>query len=743
MIPVLTAEQRELRNVVRALLDTPEAVRIRERHACAAPGEEIDVRPVHRLLGERGLLAVSWPHEYGGGGRTAVEAAIVHEEIVRSGLPDLSYVVSICYVGDFLLTAAGEALRAAYLPLLASGEINACTLYSEPGAGSDLGALAGRAEPVGGGYRLHATKVHAQATRYADHALVAARIGERGEAKHDGITLFWVPLHAPGVRVEQVMGLDDHPYSRVELDGVEVPADHVIGPPGQGWPLLNAALTVERTGFEAHLKTRSWLEAVARRARRTGLAEDPLVADRLAALEVEVTAGGVLAWEMVGKQARREVDHVGSAMSKWYNTELGTPIARLALEVEGPAGVLNGRYPGEPGPGRAEQFLRQSPGLTLSAGTSEIMLYAISTGHLRVHAEQGGPSALDDPHAGFRRRLAGFLAGGGSGWAALSGANVVRLTLPPPAGGLGGRLGESLTAAEEMGKVLLRHPWAGTVALAEAVAADGPDSPWWPLVCAVADGKCSVAVTADLTGQRDALELTPADGGFVLTGTAECVPLADDADLLLVVATTASGPRFALVDRTAPGVSVDPRPDVSDGRLCRVVFDAAPVAAGEVLWSPGEPGGRDLLTRLWLRQAGHLLGVAQRALDLALAHTRRRRQFDAAIATFQHVSFRMAALATRLHAARRLLHRLADDHDHTRPDHRRAACALALVAELAADTTTDALHLHGASGLTGSAEVQRHYRTAAVEGLLFGSPRALRSVASPSGTTPARRPCES
>ncbi|MEV0681650.1 acyl-CoA dehydrogenase family protein [Actinosynnema sp. NPDC050436] len=731
MPPSPTAEQCELRHAVRALLSAPEVDRIRARHADAAPGDEVDVRPVHRLLGAHGLLAVSWPREYGGGGRTAVEAAIVHEEIVRSGLPDLNYVVSICYVGDFLLMAGSDALRAAYLPGLAAGESNACTLYSEPDVGSDLGALAGRAEPVDGGYRLHATKVHAQATRYADYALVAARIGERGAAKHDGVTLFWVPLTAPGVRVEQVEGLNDHPFSRVEFDGVVVPADHVVGPPGQGWPLLNEALTLERTGFEAHLKVRSWLRAVASRA---GRPIDTRVADRLVALDVEVAAGAALAWDMVGKQARREIDDVGSAMSKWYNTELGAPVARLALEVEGLAGLRPGPRPGEPGPGRAEQFLRESPGLTLSAGTSEIMLYTISSGHLRVHAEHGGPSTLDDPHAAFRRRLSGFLARGAAQWSALAGANLVRLTLPVAAGGLGERLGGSLAVAEEMGRALLRGPWAGTVALAEALADAGPAGPLWPLVRAVAGGGCTIAVTADVAAHRDPLELVASDRGYRLTGEAVAVPFADQADLLLVVAHTATGPRFALAERTRPEVAARPVPDVSGGRLCHVTFDAAPVAAEHVLWSPGEPAARNLVSRLWLRHAGHLLGVAQRALDLVLAHTRRRRQFDAAIATFQHVSFRLAAAATRLHAARRLLHDLAAGL----PDHARVAAALALVAELAADVTGDALHLHGASGLTDTAEVQRHYRHAAAEGLLYGSPGTLRTVAIALGATGPR-----
>ncbi|GAB2793951.1 acyl-CoA dehydrogenase family protein [Amycolatopsis magusensis] len=732
MTPRFTSEQRALRTTVRALLADPEIDLLRRRHhAATAAGDEIDVRPAHRRLGERGLLAVGWPRQYGGGGHGAVEAAIVHQEIVRAGLPDLNYVVSICYVGDFLLNAGSQDVRERYLPRLASGELNACTLYSEPDAGSDLGSLSTRIEPVAGGYRLYGTKVHAQGTLHADYGLVAARIGERAEAKQDGITLLWVPLRAPGVGLEQVPGLSDHAFSTVVLDGVEVPADHVVGPVGQGWPLLNEALTLERTGFEAHLKARSWLDAVIERAERAGLLADPLVADQVVALDTRVRAGGTLAWTMVGKQAAREIDSVGAAMSKWYNTELGRPIARLALEVEGPAGALSGRYSGSPRLGRAEHMYREAPGLTLSAGTSEIMLYSISTGHLRVHTENSEPSRLDEPHRQYRRRLSGFLRTSDVAWSTLHKGNVIRLTLPTSAGGLDGRLGESLVVAETLGRVLARGPWLATVSLAEALARGGPEHPLWPWVRAVADGKHTVAVSAHLTGGPDTVALAPADSGFRLTGRAELVPFADSADFLLVRGITSDGDRFVLLDRRQPGVSIEPVDDLSETRFHRVTFDGTPVDCHEVLWRATSLAGRDLLARLWLRQAGYLLGLAQGALDLTLGYTKRRKQFGTTIATFQHVSFRLAELATRLHAARQLLHRLADDPDHTGPAHSTAASTLAMLTELAGDTTATALQLHGAHGLTDSAEIQRYYRQAAVEGLVFGTPRYLRALAFP------------
>jgi alkylation response protein AidB-like acyl-CoA dehydrogenase len=185
--------------------------------------------------------------------------------------------------------------------------------------------------------------------------------------------------------VRTVPNLSDDPFSDVELDGVEVPADHVIGTLHGGWALLNAALSIERTGLEAHLKMRSWLDAVIARAAETGGLDDPLVADRVMALDARVEAGGLMAWRLIARLAARQFDAIGSAMSKWYSTELARDIARLAIDVEGLPGALSRWDPDAPAGGRPEAAYRESPGLTLSAGTSEIMLYAIAGAHLRVN----------------------------------------------------------------------------------------------------------------------------------------------------------------------------------------------------------------------------------------------------------------------------------------------------------------------------------------------------------------------
>jgi alkylation response protein AidB-like acyl-CoA dehydrogenase len=379
-----TPEQAQFRRDLQAFFAEERVQAARERLAHSGPREDVDMRPIHRWLGERGWLAVNWPEQYGGCGKTSLEAAIVQQELVRHGFPDLLYVVNICYIGSFLLLAGSDYLKQTYLPRMARAELCASTLYSEPGVGSDLSALNTRAHFDGQVYRLYGKKIYSQTTQFADYALVAARTAD-GRNKYEGITLFFVPLKAPGVQVQPVLNLSDDPFSDVVFDGVELSPEHVIPPLHGGWPLLNAALSIERTGLEAHLKMRSWLDLLIARARETGRLSDPCIAEQIIALDTQVEAGGLMAWRMIAKQARAEFDDIGSAMSKWYNTELGRAIVRLGAQIEGLSGLLSRGDPQASLGGRIEAAYRECPGLTLSAGTSEIMLYTIAAAHLKVY----------------------------------------------------------------------------------------------------------------------------------------------------------------------------------------------------------------------------------------------------------------------------------------------------------------------------------------------------------------------
>ncbi|MFY1636539.1 acyl-CoA dehydrogenase family protein [Solwaraspora sp. WMMB335] len=363
-----TQDQEQFRTEVRRALRSAD-VRAALPAATPAGGVEHDQRPLYRLLGELGLLAVHWPIAYGGEGRPLTDAAIVAEELVRAGVPDTLHVNTIQIVGQFLLMAGTAAQQQRHLPALARGERFASVLYTEPDAGSDLGALRTVAAPDGDGYRITGTKVYSLKTRFVDLGLCAARTSP-GTGKYQGISLFLVDLRAPGVTVTAIPGINDEQFHRVDLDAVPVSADDLIGPRDQGWPLLNEALAVERTGLDYHLKAERWLQTALEVL--TGQEPDSHL-ERIGRWEGSLAADHALCWEVLTGLAAGRVDPVAAAVAKYHSSELAQAVANWAADLSGPA-----RTP-SPATAILDSAYREAPGLTLSAGTSEVMLQIVTT----------------------------------------------------------------------------------------------------------------------------------------------------------------------------------------------------------------------------------------------------------------------------------------------------------------------------------------------------------------------------
>lgn len=351
---------------VRSVFASAELERVRRE--IEARGDR-DPRPVYRLLGARGLLAPNWPLEYGGAGRTLVEAAVVAEELARSGIPDALHVISIQTAGNLILREGTDGQRGRYLPPLARGEECACVLFSEREAGSDLAAVATRAtRRPDGSFELHGRKTYSLITALADYGICLARTAER-RSRYDGLTLLIVPLRAEGVRVTLLPSLADDAFHDVEFDGVRVGVDAVIGNADKAWPVLMRALTLERTGLDYYAKARRWYELVWAGAVETGALEHESVLVELARLGARLDAARLLTYRILATLDEGEAPEDAAAVAKWYASELAAEIAgsapRLGLLDAAHAEALEAAY-------------RDAPGLRISGGTSEMMLETVA-----------------------------------------------------------------------------------------------------------------------------------------------------------------------------------------------------------------------------------------------------------------------------------------------------------------------------------------------------------------------------
>ncbi|MGY0465356.1 acyl-CoA dehydrogenase family protein [Kitasatospora sp. cg17-2] len=361
-------DEAALHTALAKLVDTPHwrdlVVRARRMDPDA-------IAEAYRELGRRGLLAPDWPREFGGGGLPTRLAIELFEGFCSTGLPDLVHALTVQIVGNFVLKSGSERLKRELLPRLAGGEEFSTVLYSEPRAGSDLAALRTRAERRDGRYVLNGVKVFSIYSDISGSALVAARTGRDGH-KYDGISLFVVDLAAAGVTVELVETVQRERMCRVRLRDVEVEDWRRVGEEGRGWVLLDGALAIERTGIDHVVRAARWLRAL-----RATVGRSP----GLERLEGQVECATTLARAATEVFLRADVRAIDTAVAKLYTSETCQQVGHEVLRRWSTLGrTAPGRTPGVDDLVHEELFsgLTESPGLTLSAGTSEMMLSTIA-----------------------------------------------------------------------------------------------------------------------------------------------------------------------------------------------------------------------------------------------------------------------------------------------------------------------------------------------------------------------------
>ena len=211
-----------------------------------ASGEDFERRRSwQQVLHSGGWAGVHWPAEYGGRGASLREYAIYLTECAAAGAPDPVNVIGLGMVGPTLI-AHGTVDQQAHLGAILAAEDIWCQLFSEPDAGSDLGAIKTRAKPVReGGWSVTGQKIWTSWGLHADWGLLLARTGDPG---FGGLSCFLVPMTADGVTVRGIRQISgDTHFCEVFLDDVYLPADALVGELNAGWPVASNTLVHERT----------------------------------------------------------------------------------------------------------------------------------------------------------------------------------------------------------------------------------------------------------------------------------------------------------------------------------------------------------------------------------------------------------------------------------------------------------------------------------------------------------------
>ena len=352
----------------RALLERTEALARDVLAPIAAAGEpgRID-RPLLSALAEHGLLGRLFAGE---GDVAAIELCLIREALARH-CTEAETAFAVQGLGAFPILSAGRPeVVERWLPPLAAGEAAAGFALTEPDAGSDVAALALRAERDGDGFRLNGTKQWISNAPEAEVYSVFARTTEGAGAR--GLTAFAVERDSEGLGGEAIALVSPHPIGRLDFDGVFVPGDCVLGEVDRGMRVAMGTLDLFRPSVGAFAvgMAQAALDAAVAHARSRQAFGRPLrdfqgVSHRLADVATKVQAARLLvhAAARAYDAGKRPVTQA-AAMAKLFATETAQEAVDAAIQVHGAAALQQGHV--------LEHLYREVRAPRIYEGASEI-----------------------------------------------------------------------------------------------------------------------------------------------------------------------------------------------------------------------------------------------------------------------------------------------------------------------------------------------------------------------------------
>ena len=363
----LTEDQRSLQEMARKFARAEMLPKAAECDRTGRFPEE-----VYRKAWELGLMNLNVPTDYGGSGLGLVDQCLIVEELARACAGMTTSVIANCLALEPILLGATEEQKRRWLVPFCAEYSLASFCLTEPGGGSDAGAIATRARRDGESYVLDGEKCFITNAPHARLYTVFATVDPT--LRHKGVNAFVVPRTAPGLSVgkdEEKMGHRASSTSTVRFEGVRVPVADRLGGDGDGFSIAMRTLDQTRTpiGAMATGIAQSALDyaaayALQRHSFGKPIAEHQAIQFKLANMAQAIHASRLLTWNSAWQidQGRRAT--LESSIAKCFASDAAMRVADEAVQVFGGYGYMKD-YP-------VEKLLRDAKLTEIYEGSNEI-----------------------------------------------------------------------------------------------------------------------------------------------------------------------------------------------------------------------------------------------------------------------------------------------------------------------------------------------------------------------------------
>ncbi len=344
-----------------------------------------------RTLNEGRWAAISWPEEWGGRDATVMQSVIYSEEMAKARAPGIFNANGLWQIGPMIIRWGTDEQRDRWIPNILNADDHWCQGFSEPEAGSDLANLRTTAVLDGDDYVLNGQKIWISTAHIAKWGLFLVRTDpeaiSRG-TKHEGITALIVDMAAQGIECRPIRDITgEEMFNEVFFTDARVPAEYRLGGEGEGWQVAMGTLGHERVGTAGLAITmRADLDAMVNlaRAENPDALDDPQIRERIARAHTQIEFTRLLNYRALSRILKQEKPWPEVPLAKLQWSFLAQALAELAVDLLGPAGMLEKGGPDAVDNGSWNRLFVFQRYTSIGAGTTEVQKNILADRAIRL-----------------------------------------------------------------------------------------------------------------------------------------------------------------------------------------------------------------------------------------------------------------------------------------------------------------------------------------------------------------------